>query len=136
MALWTKRLRTPEIASSWTPVDNHAKAANVEQVTEEKKEPREYHPLSETLRLYAGWLLAWYLIIYAIGSYQLTRTLPFELPFVAELFFSPLVLSFAVAAFLFLMLSSVYRRLGRRRILGLLLTVGGVLLFLAYRSNV
>lgn len=82
-----------------------------------------YAPLSDTFRLYAGWLLAWYVIVYLLGSYQYTKRLPFEVPFVESLFMSPLVLNFAFGTFLFLMLSSVHCALGRGLWKGLLLAV-------------
>lgn len=74
---------------------------------------REYLPLVDTLRLYAGWLMAWYVAVYLLGSYQLTKRLPFEIPFIQGLFQSTIVLNFAFGTFLFLLLSSVHRTLGR-----------------------
>lgn len=95
-----------------------------------------YLPLFETLRLYAGWLLAWYALIYIIGAYQFTKSLPFRIPYAESLFLSPLVLSFTFAAFLFLLLSSIYKMLGSKKIIGFLLTVIGIATFLLYRVNV
>lgn len=98
-----------------------------------RKDRHDYYPLSDTLRLYAGWLLAWYFLIYAVGEYQLTRTLPFHVPLLSDLFFSPLILHFAAAAFLYLFLSSIHRLLGRRIIVGVLLTIIGLLLYGLFR---
>ena len=66
-----------------------------------------YFPIIDTLRLYAGWLLAWYAIIYGLGSYQASRTLPFEIPYLMGIYYSPLVLSFTLGAFLFLLFTSL-----------------------------
>lgn len=95
-----------------------------------------YLPLFETMRLYAGWLLAWYALIYIIGAYQFTKDLPFRIPYAESLFLSPLVLSFTFAAFLFLLLSSIYKALGKKKPVAFLLLIIGVALFLVYRVNV
>jgi len=95
-----------------------------------------YFPLVDTFRLYAGWLLAWYILIYALGSYQLTRRLPFSIPYVEDLFKSPLVANFACGAFLFLLLSSVHRRLGRGIVLGIVLWLAGLALFAFFFQNI
>ncbi len=95
----------------------------------------DYAPLSDTLRLYAGWLLAWYFIIFALGSYQFTRKLPFTIPLIDELFLSPLILNFACAAFLFLLLSGFHRMLGRRILIGIPLMLVGAALFVLFWSN-
>lgn len=95
-----------------------------------------YLPLLETLRLYAGWLLAWYALIYIVGAYQFTKELPFRIPYAESLFLSPLVLSFTFAAFIFLLLSSVYILLKRNKIVAFLLCIIGVATFLLYRMNV
>ena len=95
-----------------------------------------YFPLHETLRLYAGWLLAWYLLVYALGSYQYTRPVPFSVPLVEGLLLSPLVQSFTLATFLFLLLGSVHRRIGGGTLRAVLLTVLGAALFKFYWLNV
>ena len=48
-----------------------------------KKAP--YLPLIDTLRLYAGWLLAWYGLVFAIGAYQYRGILPFHSELIASL---------------------------------------------------
>jgi hypothetical protein len=95
-----------------------------------------YYPFLDTMRLYAGWLLAWYAVVYALGLYQTTRSLPFQIPYLMGIYASPLVLSFALAAFLFLLMTSIYKTVGRGSIAALLCTVGGVLAFVLYRVNV
>jgi hypothetical protein len=76
-----------------------------------KKKKRGYVPLVTTLRLYAGWLLGWYLLLYAVGGYAATRSLPFSIPFVVELLPSPIVATIAFAVFAFLLLTSLHRAL-------------------------
>ncbi len=95
-----------------------------------------YYPLVETFRLYAGWLLAWYFLIFALGSYQLTRSLPFRVPYVDDLFTSPLVTDFSAAAFLFLLLTDLHRRIGRGIIKGLVLCVVGFFAFAFLYENI
>ncbi len=68
-----------------------------------------YHPLVSTLRVYAGWLLAWYGLFVALGYYTNKRALAWNLPFVEAFFLSPLIFSFIVAIFLFLFLGSIHR---------------------------
>ncbi len=119
----------PKIANPVAPTES-APSVAVETA------PRTYFPLLETLRLYAGWLLAWYCMVYAIGSYQYTRELPFTLPYAESLFLSPLVLSFTFAAYLFLLLTGMYKWSGRKRSAGFVLLLAGIALFLLYRMNV
>lgn len=71
-----------------------------------------YVPLGDTLRLFAGWLLAWYGVVYLVGDYQRSGKLPFELPFVESMFTSPLILRFAFGTFLFLFFSTLHRWMG------------------------
>lgn len=97
---------------------------------------RVYFPLFETLRLYAGWLLAWYSLVYAIGSYQFMKDVPMRIPYAESLFLSPLVLSFTFAAYLFLLLSGFYARFGRKKRVAVVLLVVGIALFVLYRINV
>jgi len=85
-----------------------------------------YHPLLSTLRLYAGWLLAWYGLFVALGYYSHVRTLPFNIPFVEAFFLSPLIFTFVVAIFLFLMLTSIKRVVGGGIFTGFVLTILGI----------
>lgn len=73
----------------------------------------EYVPLVDTLRLFAGWLLAWYGVVYALGALRLSGKLGFDIPFLESLFQSPLVLRFAFGTFLFLLLSNAHQWLGK-----------------------
>lgn len=95
-----------------------------------------YFPLIDTLRLYAGWLLAWYCLVYALGNYQYARALPFRIPYVEGLFLSPLVLSFTLAAYLFLLFSSIWKILGKGFVRGGVLAILGIGAFVLYRMNV
>ncbi len=90
----------------------------------------------DTLRLYAGWLLAWYAIVYALGFYQSTRALPFTIPYLAGIYTSPLVLSCTLAAFLFLFLSAIYSKAGRGTLPAVFFTFVGIVAFVFYRMNV
>jgi hypothetical protein len=104
----------------------------------EKSKPEalgSYVPLLDTLRLYAGWLLAWYGLVYLLGSYQYTKHLPFEVPFIEGLFLSPLVLEFAFATFLFLLLSTLHRWTGGGVWKGLIVAAAGILLFTMFLVN-
>ncbi len=81
-----------------------------------------YAPLHETLRIFAGWLLTWYGLIYALGFLESTGRLP-QIPFIHELFLSPLVLQFTFGTFLLLALSNVHRWIGKGILAGLFLTI-------------
>ena len=81
-----------------------------------------YAPLHETLRVFAGWLLAWYGLIYALGFLSQTNRLP-SIPFIHELFVSPLVLSFTFGTFFLLALSNVHQWIHGKTITGFLLVL-------------
>lgn len=72
-------------------------------------ENKVYHPLTATLRLYAGWLLAWYGLFVAVGYYSVQRTLPWDIPFVQAFYLSPLIFSFIAAIFIFLLMSALHK---------------------------
>lgn len=108
---------TANIGSIMAPPDVHA---------------AEYAPLTDTFRLFAGWLLAWYAIVYLLGNYQRQYELPYELSFIDNMFASMLVLRFAFGTFLFLFLNSLHRWMGGGYFKGfvlLLLWIGGVVGF-------
>lgn len=114
-----KDVSTPAAPVGFTPKP----AVTDTQSVEEPSIERAYAPLIDTFRLYAGWLLAWYAIVYLLGAYQFEQKLPFAIPFIEGLFLSPLVLKFAFGTFLFLLLSSLHRALGRGIWKGILLTI-------------
>ena len=108
-------------APSWVtvPEEAPAKVASVAALKEED----EYAPLSDTFRLFAGWLLAWYALVYLLGSYQREYELPYELSFIDNMFSSPLVLRFAFGTFLFLFFGSLHRWMRGGMIKGILFFV-------------
>lgn len=95
---------------------------------------KQYLPLIDTLRLYAGNLFAWYAIVMALGYYVHVRALPFSIPFVGGLFISSIVFSFLVATFLFLMLTSILRALKGGVLMGSVLAVLGIGLFFVTKT--
>lgn len=74
-------------------------------------EDRDYYPLVDTLRLYAGWLLGFLIVIYAVGGMQMTRVLPVRAPLLDEWMRSPSIRAVAAITFLFLFLSTIHRLL-------------------------
>ena len=94
-----------------------------------------YYPFLDTLRLYAGWLLAWYVLVITLGAYQETKGLPFAVPLVEGLWQSVLIIRATFAVFLFLTFSSLYRFFGSRGWLGGVLGVSGALLFYVFFVN-
>ncbi len=119
--------RRNALDSAWT-----VSAADRAEATSRK----EYYPLVDTLRLYAGWLMAWYFVIYALGTYQFLRELPFKSDVLSQFFSSGLVLQFSSASFLFLLLSEIHSRLGRGIMKGILLTLAGLFFFALFRANI
>ncbi|MDD5025796.1 MAG: hypothetical protein PHH13_00280 [Candidatus Peribacteraceae bacterium] len=97
---------------------------------------RVYFPIIDTLRLYAGWLLAGYILAFALGSYQAFKPLPFEIPYVMAFLTSPLILSFCLAAFLFLLFTDLHRLLKRGVFKGFVLTILAAGVFVLFRINV
>jgi hypothetical protein len=106
-----------------------------ETLTEKPMAPL-YFPLVDTLRFYAGWLFAWYFLIYVVGSYQELKDLPFRIEILEGLYLSPIVLSFTLGAFLYLLGSDIHRKLNRGVGKGLLLSIAGLALFIVYRLNI
>lgn len=112
-------------------------AASSKSVSAPKKSSQTaYFPFVDTMRLYAGWLIAWYTLVYAFGSFQHSRSLPYEIPYLEGLFLSPLVLSFTFGAFLFLMATGIWKILGKGWLLGIVLMMLGVAAFVLFRMNV
>ena len=125
-------------ASPWKIVEERPQFdASPSPVTasELTKEHVKYFPLTDTLRLYAGWLLSWYFLIFAFGSYDFTRDLPIKIPLVSGLFQSPVIISFALGAFLFLLLTEMHKQLGKGLGKGLALAAVGTGVFVLYRMN-
>lgn len=93
-----------------------------------------YHPLVSTLALYAGWLLAWYGLFVATGHYATVRSLPWDIPFVQAFYVSPLIFSFTVGIWLFLLLFTLNRAIHGRLAGGIVMTLLGAGIFVAIRS--
>ena len=133
--------RTPEPvvpgftpAMPWTTIEDKREEKRTEKAM--VAEERAYVPLVDTLRLFAGWLLAWYGLVFLLGDLQMHGRLPPELPLVEALFTSSIVLRFTFTTFLFLLLTSVHSWLGRGIGKGLALTIVGVLVFVTFHLNV
>ena len=101
-----------------------------------KKASGGYHSLTATLRLYAGWLLAWYGLFVAIGYYSVQRVLPWDIPFVQAFYMSPLIFSFIVAIFIFLMMSAVHKVMRGGLLTGIVFTLLGIGLFVGVKMLV
>ena len=95
----------------------------------------EYHPLLDTLRLYAGWLLACLVSLEALSAYQHYRRLPFHVDILQEWGQSPLVLHVTLLSFLFLLLSSIHGTIERGFWKGALLGTIGIAIFLLFVIN-
>ena len=95
-----------------------------------------YAPLSDTLRLFAGWLMAWYGIVYLFGSYQAQGKLPVSWTFLENMFTSPLILRFAFATYVFLLCGSLHRWLGGGIGKGILVTLLGLIMFAFFHTGV
>lgn len=102
------------------------------------KTEKKYYPFVDTLRLYAGWLLAWYCLVYAIGAYQNTKETFTNIPYVEGLLppYSSIVFSFTIASFLFLLLTTIHKILGGTPVRNLGLFLLGIAIFSLYRINV
>ncbi len=92
-----------------------------------------YHPLTATLRLYAGWLLAWYGLFVAVGYYSVYRALPWDIPFVQAFYMSPLIFSFIAAIFIFLMMSAIHKVVKGGLIAGISFSMLGIALFVGVK---
>jgi len=96
------------------------------------EEPVSYLPLIETLRLFAGWLLAWYGLVYLLGGLQMKNSISSDIPFISALFSSGLVLRFSFITFVFLLLTSVHGWMGKGIAKGIVLTLVGILLIAGF----
>lgn len=95
----------------------------------------QYYPFLDTLRLYAGWLLAWYVLVVALGAYQETKALPFQIPLVEGLWQSAIIIRAAFGVFLFLLFTSLHRFFGSRKWVGGGLGLAGAFLFYVFLVN-
>ncbi|MBU0458239.1 hypothetical protein KJ652_01570 [Patescibacteria group bacterium] len=95
-----------------------------------------YFPIVDTLRLYAGWLLVGYLVAYFLGSYQITRNLPFEIPYVSAFLYSNIILKFTLVCFLFLLASSIQKLIKGKVFSAIVLTILCVGIFVFVHINI
>lgn len=117
---------------SWTTTDRAKQAPK----TSAADTTTVYIPLTQTLRLFAGWLMAWYGIIYLAGSYRADGRLPYDIPLIQSLAASDLVLRFAFAVFLFLLMTDLHKWTGSKAILGVLFSIIGVVTMWMFHINV
>ncbi len=124
------KLPGEKIDPLWTDTDGE-KNKNQDITTEHT-----YVPLLDTFRLFAGWLFAWYAVVYLLGSAQALGKLPVEIPFIESLFLSPLILRLSFATYLFLLLTTIHKAGGKGTGKGILLTIVGVIAYAFFHVNV
>jgi len=133
-------LSSPPAVPSWTvenePEEEPAEEQEIEpsQVSSEEN-PKVYFPLTDTLRLYAGWLLTGYFVAYILGGYQYTKPLPFTIPYALAFLTSPLILSFALTAYLFLLFTGIKKGVKGGMLSTMVLTIVAIVIFVVYRMN-
>lgn len=118
---------------TWTTTEQHSTVTSSSPVIELETV---YIPLLQTIRLFAGWLMAWYGIIYLAGTYRGDGRLPYDIPFIQSLASSSVVLRFSFAVFLFLLLSDIYGWIGKKPALGVLITLIGLATMWMFHVNV
>lgn len=91
-------------------------------------EPPLYVPLIETARLYAGWLMAWYGMVFLLGGQQAAGKLPLRIDWLEGIYRSPLIVICAFATFLFLLLTEIHGALRGGAASGFLLLLAWVAL--------
>lgn len=97
---------------------------------------RAYHPLSDTLAIYAGWLLAWYVGIVSLTELAVLRSVDIFPDFFHEIVGSSSLFLAAFACFLFLLCRALHTLTGKRTLAGFLITVIGVAVFVLYYLNI
>lgn len=100
-----------------------------------KDAEKDYYPLADTLRLYAGWLTAILFVVYALGSYQQMRNLPFGIALLDNWIESPMLLRVTFVCFLYLALGSLHRAMGRGIWKGIMLTIVGFIVLAGFMAN-
>lgn len=120
----------------WTTIeDEKVEKQTMRAVKIEQTKVKNYVPLVDTLRLFAGWLLAWYALVYLLGDFQMSGGISKDVPYIEALFTSSLVLRFTVATFLFLLCTSLHKWLKGGIGKGITLTAIGVFLFVVFHLN-
>ncbi len=131
--LLTEQIQSLSNAMPWTTTEDDGSVQKNDVAI--PNQTRSYLPLEGTLRLFAGWLLAWYGLVYLLGAFQYNQKLPPDVPFLQALFVSPLVLRCTLGVFLFLLFTDLHRWLGRGIGKGILLTIVAVGLFVGFHLN-
>lgn len=121
-------------AMPWTTVEDKKEERKTERAIQ--AEALAYIPLVETLRLFAGWLLAWYGMVYLLGDLMMQQKMPVDIPYLEALFVSDLVLRFTFGTFLFLLLTTIHHALGKGIGKAIMLTIAGVTAFVVFHLNV
>lgn len=119
---------------TWTTIE-HGNASTTMQAPVIELETV-YIPLLQTMRLFAGWLMAWYGLIYFAGTYRGDGRLPYDIPLIQSLASSDLVLRFSFAVFLFLLLSDVYTWTAKKAVIGVFVTIVGITAMWMFHVNV
>lgn len=97
--------------------------------------PKAYVRLTDTMRIYAGWLLAWYCIVVTLQSYARLRSITFLPDFLEEMFASQPLFLVSFACFLFLLGTSVHQFFKRSLVGGVIIAVLCVAVFVVYVQN-
>lgn len=116
----------------WTTIDTEESA----QPSSISNADHAYVPLIDTFRLFAGWLLAWYGLVYLLGSLEQLGRLPVDILFIQSLFLSPIILRLSFVTYLFLLLTSLHRVWGKGVLKGLALAIAGIVLYAFFHVNV
>ena len=97
---------------------------------------RSYFPLADTLAVYAGWLLAWYIGIVALTELATLRSLDIFPGFFSEIVSSSSLFLAALACFMFLLCRAIYKLCKSNTLAGFLVTVIGAAVFVLYYLNI
>lgn len=122
-------------SSSVDALSEPASAVPSARVEQEMDGDEAYYPLSVTLRLYAGWLLLWYGVVFALGAYQNTRKLPVTLNFINQLATSHFFITFAFGVFLYLLLAGLRGRMRGGMLVSTLFVIVGVMAVFVFHIN-
>jgi len=134
-ALMEMKLQPDEIHEALQSEQTPTEKASTSETQSQASTSKLYFPITDTFRLYAGWLLAGYFVAYILGQYQLTKPLPFQIPYVLAFLYSPLILSFTLAAFLYLLITSIHKQIKGGFWSGVLLTLIAIGIFVVFRIN-
>lgn len=103
----------------------------------EKDDPEAvYYPLGETVRLYAGWLLAWYGLVYILGHYERSRQPLPSIPYVSGLLYSPAIFTFTLGCFLYLFCHTLMRRFPVNTGVDFLISLVGIGIFVSFLVSI